>query len=556
MSEKHLVLVVDDEPEMRNVICAFLGEMGHDHISTSNYETAQSEAQAQSISCAILDLSLPDGNGMALIPVILQSNPCCSFIILTGDTRSETITEAIREGVSDYLMKPVDFPLFQVAINRALHTYKIVSERNRLHEELIQERELLKVRVEERNSQLREHAYRLELDNTRKEILLKLKSFATGSYTEEKLFGCLFEQLAMVLPLQCVVLTTKSAQDYCIVAIPDEHHESTVIVVESSTNSTPIEPSTGTSDISDNEICVAAEIHAGLDIAEWAAYSYPQHFMGQVMCAVGFFLPDDYAIDSECDAFLMECANTITTEWMNLRFLQYSVKQALVGNLALDQSRIMVQELTAIRTNVGMLMDTEISTIASKSLRIIDENAKRMGQRLLDFRGISSPHKNTTETVYLDDLVVQVLGLLENTIEERRIRIEKNFLTRGHCTLFNGSALASTFLDLISSAVRAADVNYPVLLQLYESECDTITFDISYTGFYTGTNGKARRVSVQTVPSALQNHPKFIMAQRTIQSCGGTLSTEQKLDNQCVLRTVLPKNVLESNQKIENIGVS
>ncbi|NIA16034.1 MAG: response regulator, partial [Nitrospiraceae bacterium] len=200
MGEEHLILVVDDDPLVRRGICAYIERLGHDYASAASCAEAVALAEARSPSCAIIDLGLPDEDGLSLLPIISQLNPCCVFTILTGDTRPETIVEAMREGAFDYLVKPVSFPAFRAAVSRALHHSEVVRERDRLLEELVQERELLKVRVEEANHDLREHANRVELANTRKEILLQLNSLKAESYTEEDLFRCLFEQLASNVP--------------------------------------------------------------------------------------------------------------------------------------------------------------------------------------------------------------------------------------------------------------------------------------------------------------------------------------------------------------------
>lgn len=550
MSQQHLVLVVEDDSAMRDVNCKVVESLGYEYTSASNCETATQKGLEESICCAILDLTLPDGNGMSLIPTLLETNPCCTFIILTGDSQTSTITDAIHEGVSDFLLKPVTLDALRKAINRALHMHEIVSERNRLHEELLQERESLRENVQEAVGQLQEQADRLELTNTQNSILLKLRSLAQGTYTEEQLFGCLCDELSKIMPLQCLVLSTERILDQSIVAVPEKEKESTVIVVESSGNTAPFSASTDTTFISEDDIRMTARTYGNLDLDFTTILAYPQHSMGQSICAIGFIFPAVYEIDSECESFLNECANAVTAEWLQLRFLDYSLKQALVGNLALDQSRIMVQELTAIRTNVGMLMDTENGTVVLKSLGIIDENAERLGQRLLDLRGISSPHKNITETVYLDNVISQVLNLLDNTIEEKHIAVQSDFSTRGCCTLFNGTALASTFLDLISNAIRTAGTGGVIDLKLTEDDPDKITFDISHDPMLLNTS--AGELKNRSSPS--QAHPKFIMAQRTIQVCGGSLSTLQELDNRNVIRVSLPKNAIESKAPLESVG--
>lgn len=555
MGKDHSILVVDDHPGVRKAICAFVEKLGHDHARASSCAEALQLAQVKSFSCAIIDLNLPDGNGLALLPSIRQFNPCCVPIILTGDTRPETIVETIREGAFDYLIKPVDFAMFRAAVSRALHHNEVIRQRDTLLEELCQERELLKARVAEANSDLRQHATRIELVNARQEVLLQLNQMSDESYTEEDLFRRLFEQLVVNVPLQCAALATTHAQEYCIAAMPSESGETAVVVAETPASG-PLPGSSVETDVLHDEIRAAVERHAALDTGEWTACVYPQKSLDRVFCAVAFFLPGDYAIDTECDTFLRACASTVTSKWQDLRLFQYAAKQASVGNLALDLSRDMVQELTAIRTAGDVVLETDLTAEAAEGMRIIGDNVEDLRRRLQDLRQLSSPHKSIGQTVYLDRLADQALDLLASTTEHRGIVVDKEYLTSGQCVLLNGAALSSTILDLISTAVRAAENDQHIALRLWNCEPNSVMLEISFEELNSKRSGVTRRVTDQSVPSALRNHPKFIMAQRTIRSCGGTLSVERKKEDWCAFCIVLPKNALSSSRELEEIGLS
>ena len=555
MGVNSLILVVDDDPVVRTAICAFLEALNHDHICVSSCAEAIEPMQTKTFSCGIIDLHLSDGNGLELLPTLKQHNPCCIPIILTGDNRPETIVETMRAGAFDYLMKPVDLTTFEASLIRALHHHDAILERDRLHAALAQERESLQTRVEEAAAELREHARRIELINSRQKVLLQLNQMSEESYTEETFFRSVFDHLAEHLPLECMALTTAHAHEYFIAAMPSNDGETAVVTAETPGRD-PMPITTADLGAFQDSIQSSLEYHTGLNAKTWRTCLYPQTSLGRVFGAVAFFLPPDHEVDEEFDAFLRTCAGTLTLKWQDLRLFYYAAKQASVGNLALDLARDMVQDLTAIQMAAEVVLETETTPEAKEGLRIIADNTENLRRRLSELRQLSTPQKNVIETVELDKFVDQALELLASTIEHRGIIIDKEYLASGRCVLFNGTALARTFHDLISSAVRAVQNNHHIVLRLRNSEPNSVMFEINYDGLNSELFGVARRVTDQSAAVALGHHPKFIMAQRTIRGCGGTLSVEHKMEGWCAFCVVLPKNALSSSRELEEIGLS
>jgi FixJ family two-component response regulator len=555
MGEHPTILVVDDDPVVNTAVCALLDEIGQEYASAASCAETIALLQSHSFACGIIDLNLPDGNGLSLLPIIAEHNPCFVPIILTGYARADIIVDTMRAGAFDFLVKPVDFATFRAALARALHHYEVTRERDGLLVTLSEERDLLKTRVAEATADLRRHAVRIEQVNARQEVLLQLNRMSEEAYTEEDLFRSLFDKLGRCMPLQCAALTTEHAHEYFIAAMPGEN-EQVVVVVSEPPVSGPLEDTPTEPVVLHTEICSSVESHTGLNTREWTACVYPQKAFGRVFCNVAFFLPGDYEVDADADAFLGACASVVTSKWQDLRLFHYAAKRACVGNLALDFSRDMVQVLTAVRTAADVVMECGLTAEAAQGMSIIGENVEALRRLLQELRQLSSPQKNTVETVHLDRFVDQSLDLLAGTIESRGIVVDKEFLTSGKCVLFNGAALARTFLDLISSAVRAVENDRRIVLRLKNSEPDAVVFEISYDGLSSELFGVARRVTDRSVPSALGNHPKFVMAQRTVRGCGGTLKVEHKMEGWCAFSVVLPKNALSSSRELGELGLS
>lgn len=555
MGKDPLVLFVDDDPVVQKAIGTFMSTMGYRHESAASCKEAVALLEAKPFSCAIVDLGLPDGNGLTLLPQIQKLHPWCVPIILSGDGSPSTIVDTVRAGAFDYLVKPADINTFGVVLERALHHHKAIRERDTLLQDLRRERGLLNSRIAEATADLQRDAVRIELANTRQKILLQLSKMSDESDTEEGLLQNLCDQLCQHLPLKCLVLTSPHAQEFFVAAMPRENQRAVVVMAEGPGSGHSPEMPAG-SDPLYSQLCAAVERYTGLDVRSWTACIYPQISMERVFCTIAFLLPADYEIDSEYDAFLGTCAGMITSKWQDKRLFQYAARQASVGNLALDLSRDMMQKLTAIRTAADVILETGVMPEAAEGIRIVCENVAGLQSLLRDLRQPLLFRKNTVETVSLDRLVDQALAVLQGTIVDRGVVVDKDYLTKGQCVLFNGAALARTFVDLISSAVRAVQNNHHILLRLRNHTPDTVTFEISYDGLNSELFGVARRVTDRSVPAALGNHPKFIMAQRTIRSCGGTLSVEHKMEGRCAFQIVLPQKALSSSPELKEIGLT
>lgn len=88
-------------------------------IATSKIE-AETLLDVLSPDLLLLDLYLPDGNGLDILRELRQQEHACDVILITADREVETLQQAMRGGVVDYLLKPVVFSRLQEALNKYL----------------------------------------------------------------------------------------------------------------------------------------------------------------------------------------------------------------------------------------------------------------------------------------------------------------------------------------------------------------------------------------------------------------------------------------------------
>ena len=130
------VLVVDDERFFREVIGEVLERAGIPFASAENGAQALSAAEDPAVGVAILDVQLPDLNGIEVFRRLREARPDLRVIILSAHTDQEYVLEALRLGACDYLAKPIHEEELALAVRRALETFRLGAEWHRLRERL------------------------------------------------------------------------------------------------------------------------------------------------------------------------------------------------------------------------------------------------------------------------------------------------------------------------------------------------------------------------------------------------------------------------------------
>ncbi len=102
------ILVVDDDPVMRRLLSDTLGRAGHSVVLAGSAADALREAAEQEPALAIVDLVLPDGDGIELLGQLKASWPALPAIVITAYVEPRSVVEAMRRGALDYLAKPID----------------------------------------------------------------------------------------------------------------------------------------------------------------------------------------------------------------------------------------------------------------------------------------------------------------------------------------------------------------------------------------------------------------------------------------------------------------
>ncbi len=101
------VLVIDDEPAIRQVLASNLTRAGHSVEQAATAHQARMRIAQGDIDVAICDVKLPDGNGIDIVREARQTSPETTLMIITAFASVETAVDALRAGATDFITKPV-----------------------------------------------------------------------------------------------------------------------------------------------------------------------------------------------------------------------------------------------------------------------------------------------------------------------------------------------------------------------------------------------------------------------------------------------------------------
>lgn len=116
---KRTVLIVDDDETTRTQLENELRRSYFNPTSVSDGQSALKILEAASTDLVLLDVKLPDIDGIELLGKIKQQNPACEVIIMTGYGGEEIAISALRKGAIDYLEKPLNMTELSAALGRA-----------------------------------------------------------------------------------------------------------------------------------------------------------------------------------------------------------------------------------------------------------------------------------------------------------------------------------------------------------------------------------------------------------------------------------------------------
>ena len=136
MAEQY-ILVVDDEPDIRQLISEILEDEGYKVAVAEDAEQAKELRRQRRPDLVLLDIWMPGEDGISLLKDWKKTGSlCCPVIMMSGHGTIETAVEATRLGAYDFIEKPLSMAKMLLTIENALHSESLAQENKGLREQV------------------------------------------------------------------------------------------------------------------------------------------------------------------------------------------------------------------------------------------------------------------------------------------------------------------------------------------------------------------------------------------------------------------------------------
>jgi two-component system response regulator PilR (NtrC family) len=113
-------LIVDDEPDIRELLEITLGRMNIDTTAAENVTRARELLDRERFDLCLTDMRLPDGSGLDLVAHITEELPHLPVAVITAHGSMDTAISALKAGAFDFVQKPVDLEQLRTLVDAAL----------------------------------------------------------------------------------------------------------------------------------------------------------------------------------------------------------------------------------------------------------------------------------------------------------------------------------------------------------------------------------------------------------------------------------------------------
>ena len=114
------LLIVEDDLILNQGLCNALKGDNRQILSCRDLKTAREQLQCGPVSLILLDITLPDGSGLALLREVKKTAPQIPVILLTANDTDWDIVDGLERGADDYITKPFSLSVLRARVNTQL----------------------------------------------------------------------------------------------------------------------------------------------------------------------------------------------------------------------------------------------------------------------------------------------------------------------------------------------------------------------------------------------------------------------------------------------------
>ncbi len=129
------ILIIDDEKNIRLSLTGILEDEGYEVLSFGDISQGLAAIEEEDPDAVLLDVKLPDGNGIDALKTIKERGWQMPVIMISGNSNISDAVKAIKLGAYDFLEKPLSLPKIKITVAKALDFYKLSLQLLRMQED-------------------------------------------------------------------------------------------------------------------------------------------------------------------------------------------------------------------------------------------------------------------------------------------------------------------------------------------------------------------------------------------------------------------------------------
>ncbi len=203
------ILLEDDEENIREALREYLTAVDrHQVVTAANGEQALDQFAANKFDCAFLDLKMPGMTGVELLTRLKEADSSLPVVIMTGYPSLDAAIDTMRQGASDFLIKPFNLHQVKLTLERVVREQRILKDNLRLSERLQHQAAMEKLN--------RELSRRIREQN----IIHRISESLTALHTSEDIYQGMVDLACRHLDAQkaAVLLLDRSNDQLLVIA--------------------------------------------------------------------------------------------------------------------------------------------------------------------------------------------------------------------------------------------------------------------------------------------------------------------------------------------------
>jgi signal transduction histidine kinase/DNA-binding response OmpR family regulator len=136
LEEGEIIAIVDDDTTIREPLREYLETQGLTISEAGSAVELKNLLETTSVALILLDIGLPDTDGLTLLPEIVKNHPKVGIVMLTGMADLQVAIECIRKGADDYISKPVQFQEILLVVRKVLERRRLIFENLKYQQDL------------------------------------------------------------------------------------------------------------------------------------------------------------------------------------------------------------------------------------------------------------------------------------------------------------------------------------------------------------------------------------------------------------------------------------